>query len=345
MTPPPNDHAEFVGAVHVHSRYSDGSGRVEDIISDALAAGLDFVTITDHSTEAAREAGYAGWHDGLLVVVGTEISFGRGAHLLVFGVKDCQALESMSADEALTAVRAEGGLAIAAHPEGVAKPTLGIFHRPWTSWDNPDFRAVELWSFMYDWIKDFRWRRFFDFHGDPHSKLSGPSPEVLARWDRAGRDRPVAAVGSLDAHARRLLFRRYTFFPYSLLFGTVATCVMRPELTGRAEDDCRAVMDAVASGRSYIANRHTAPARGFRYEVTGGGERFEMGSVVEFREGLTARIATPERSEIRLIADGIPLAAAGGTGAEFEIAGPAVYRVEARYAGRPWIYSNPIYVR
>jgi hypothetical protein len=345
MTDEPSERAELVGAVHVHTRHSDGSGYVEDVLDDARRAGLDFIMITDHGTDAARRKGFEGWHDGLLVVVGAELSFGRGAHVLVFGVEDVEALERLEPERALKTVRERGGLAVAAHPQGIRKPTLGIFHRPWEYWDNPDFGAIELWSFMYDWARDFKWRRFFDFHRDPHSKLAGPEPEVLRGWDQVTRRRPLVAVGSLDAHARRVVFRRYTFFPYEFLFRTVVTCVTGAELTGRTSDDVGALIRAIAAGRCYVANRQVAPARGFHFEVAAADESFEMGSVVTFGPGLVARIRTPARGEIRLVADGVPFASAGGTGAEFEISKPAVYRTEVRYAGRPWIYSNPVYIR
>ena len=45
-----------------------------EIIDAAQMAGLDFLILTDHNTLQAREEGWEGWHDDLLVVVGQEIT-------------------------------------------------------------------------------------------------------------------------------------------------------------------------------------------------------------------------------------------------------------------------------
>ena len=42
------------GVVHVHSTLSDGSGSPEEIVAAAVAAGLDFVVLTDHNNFYAK---------------------------------------------------------------------------------------------------------------------------------------------------------------------------------------------------------------------------------------------------------------------------------------------------
>ncbi len=49
---------DYRGALHVHSRYSDGSGPVDEIVAAAQAAGLDLLLIADHNTLAARTEGW-----------------------------------------------------------------------------------------------------------------------------------------------------------------------------------------------------------------------------------------------------------------------------------------------
>ena len=41
---------EWVGAVHIHTRYSDGGGTIDEVASIAADVGLDFVIISDHNT-------------------------------------------------------------------------------------------------------------------------------------------------------------------------------------------------------------------------------------------------------------------------------------------------------
>lgn len=50
---------EYVGNLHIHTRYSDGSGSVSQVLRAGRRAGLDFLVVTDHRTLAARPA--QGW--------------------------------------------------------------------------------------------------------------------------------------------------------------------------------------------------------------------------------------------------------------------------------------------
>ena len=41
---------EYVGAIHIHSVYSDGTGKIEEIAKAAYDSDLDFIMMTDHNT-------------------------------------------------------------------------------------------------------------------------------------------------------------------------------------------------------------------------------------------------------------------------------------------------------
>lgn len=61
---------EYVGALHIHSVYSDGTGTVEEIINYAREVGLDYLILTDHNTVKALKKA---------VKAGTEIRFSLSA--------------------------------------------------------------------------------------------------------------------------------------------------------------------------------------------------------------------------------------------------------------------------
>ncbi len=46
----PKEYKDYKGAIHIHSRYSDGSGSLQEIVKSANLAGLDYLIITDHHT-------------------------------------------------------------------------------------------------------------------------------------------------------------------------------------------------------------------------------------------------------------------------------------------------------
>ena len=58
---------EYVGVIHVHSTYSDGSRSIPDIASIAGEVDLDYVFMTDHNTLQAKRDGLEGWHGDVLV--------------------------------------------------------------------------------------------------------------------------------------------------------------------------------------------------------------------------------------------------------------------------------------
>ncbi len=86
------------GDLHGHSRMSDGSMRVEDIVAYAARIGLDVLGVTDHdSMGTVRRAERAAAGTGVRVVPGLEISAfdyerGRKVHLLCYAPPRPEAL-------------------------------------------------------------------------------------------------------------------------------------------------------------------------------------------------------------------------------------------------------------
>lgn len=80
----------MIGDLHCHTKLSDGSLGLEDVIYFAKRAGLDFVSITDHDTMAGvTRAVILGKRYGINVVPGVEFSCmdeqrGRKAHILCY---------------------------------------------------------------------------------------------------------------------------------------------------------------------------------------------------------------------------------------------------------------------
>ncbi|HET7746473.1 MAG TPA: PHP domain-containing protein, partial [Vicinamibacteria bacterium] len=101
------------GVLHVHTTASDGGGTPEEVVAAARAAGLHFVVLTDHNTLAPKPI--EGVRDGLLVMVGTEVSTTDG-HVLGIGLADPPFRFSGGAEDALQDIRDLGGAAFAAHP-------------------------------------------------------------------------------------------------------------------------------------------------------------------------------------------------------------------------------------
>ena len=331
------------GAVHVHSIHSDGSGTIPEIIRAARDARLDFLVLTDHSNRELHESGWQGWHDGLLVVIGAEIGTRHLPHLVALGIPDVTALKALPSGECLAHIKDLGGVSFVAHPRG--KRMIGMSVPPWHAWENQDYTGVEVWSYMHDWIEEFRWRRLRSFYRSPDSKITGPHPEVLAAWDGVAMRRRVSGIVGLDAHAKPLLWRWFKFFPYDMLFRTTLTHVLVEEFTGDGETDVRAVTWALAQGRCYMGYHVPGDPTGFRFWAQTDSGEVEMGEEVALEDGLTLRVSLPAEGEMRLVACGQEAALVTGTRAEFHPAGRGPHRVEVRRDASPWIFSNHLYVK
>ncbi len=91
----------MIGDLHCHSKLSDSSAGLEDIVFYAKRAGLDFVAITDHDTMAGvSRAVVLGKRYGVEVIPGAEISCtdpntGRRVHLLCYLPQKPNRLDSL----------------------------------------------------------------------------------------------------------------------------------------------------------------------------------------------------------------------------------------------------------
>ena len=80
---PDDGYTRVAGVVHVHTTLSDGGGTPDEVVAAAQRAGLGFLAITDHNNLDAKPV--EGYHGGVLVLVGSELSTTAG-HLLGLGI-------------------------------------------------------------------------------------------------------------------------------------------------------------------------------------------------------------------------------------------------------------------
>jgi len=347
MTAPPFQ-TEWVAACHVHTHFSDGTGDLSRITSDASAAGADVVVVADHNTLAPLRAGWQGWRNGVLVLVGCEIGRSHAPHCVALNVSHCRGFARLSEEEYLCGVAAQGGFGVAAHPAGVRSRLLGLRHRPWTSFSHPALRGFELWSYPHDWVQsvlDGRCLNPFHAFRRPGSLLRGPRGSLLAAWDRATQTRRLSAIGAIDCHSARFDLRDAEFMSYRHMFQALRTHVF-VDTPARDDGAASRVLDALSEGRCFVGLDELAPSWGARFWATAAsGNALCMGQESAFDGLAELRAKTPARAEIRLIHDGRPAGVWKAAEVRFEARQPGVYRFEARLGGKPWIYANPFYLR
>ena len=110
---------ELRGDLHVHTcRSPDSDTTLEQALSAAKAAGLDFLALTDHNLPPDPSLFPAGRRQGILVIPGVEYSTDRGHLLGLFLERPCPPAEEgrVTFSQAVEWIRQSGGLAVLAHP-------------------------------------------------------------------------------------------------------------------------------------------------------------------------------------------------------------------------------------
>jgi hypothetical protein len=325
--------------MHLHSLYSDGTGTVPEIARAAAASEVDVVLLTDHDTLEAKRRGEEGMHDGVLVLVGEEVSPRGGNHYLAFGLEEPIRWGGKSTAEICDEVRAAGGFGFAAHPfsrgsERFKRRAKGM---PFDALDCAD--GIEVWSWVTDTAERLpSLRAAARFIALPHRVVDHPPPENLAAWDRMCAERRVPAIGGLDAHqfGKRIAGRvPLKLMSYKRSFRHLRTHVLCDEVSREG------VYAALREGRCYLAMDSIAPAKGFEFFADGPSGRVEMGAEAPAGR-YKLHVRTPRPANVRILRNGEELSGS-------EISEEGVYRVEARLPAygreRTWIVSNPVYLR
>jgi len=351
---------EIVVNLHMHTRYSDGSGTHKDIAQAALKVGVDVVIVTDHNVLVQGVEGY--YRSGpnrVLLLVGQEVHdqalVPQKNHLLVFNANRDVATFAHDPQRLVDAVREAEGMSFIAHPRDPAAPAFGETDISWERWDVTGFNGLELWNGLSElkvYLKSKLHGIFYAYF--PQFIGHGPIPEVLLKWDELLVDgKRIIAIGGSDAHAwlQTLGPLRRVIFPYEFHFKTINTHLFTSEpLTGDYAVDRRMVYDAFENGRCFVGYDLPASTRGFVFKAQGRDKTVIMGEEIPAQGGVTLQIRLPALAECRLIKDGKTLKEwKNGDNYAHITTLPGVYRVEAyrRYLGRRvgWIFSNPIYLR
>lgn len=198
------------------------------------------------------------------------------------------------------------------------------------------------------------------------------------KWDELlGRGQRVVGIGSVDAHARVPVGSQVFKVPtYQEAFESVQTYVVTSdELTGELGRDRKLVYDSFRKGSVYAVYPRMSSAGGFRFTATEGARTVTMGDTITVDERVRLVVEAPDhpRPLIRLLRDGTEITSSDKKRLEWTVTTPGAYRVEVYVRAstgplidirrglrlpsveellkgreldiRPWIFSNPIYVR
>ena len=339
------DYREIVGAIHIHSKYSDGTKSIEDIARIAGEVGLDFLMVSDHMTLEPLHRGLEGFYGKTAVLIGYEVNDPDDKnHYLVFDVNEVLP-SGIKANEYVKLIKEKGGLGIIAHPDEIRTRLVKYPSYPWTDWHVDGYDGIEIWNHMSEWMESLSRWNMLKMAVSPRRVLKSPTGRILQIWDEVNQRRKVVGVGSIDVHAYpyRLGPLRITIFPYKVQFKAIRTHLL---LTEPASGDFNALKKAIYRSlrgcHAFISNYRWGDARGFEFYLTNSSGKAVCGDEMPWTDDTTLVAKFPKWAEVKIIRNGRLMFS--GKGKEFEIKAlkPGLYRMEAFINKKGWIYSNHI---
>jgi len=342
------EYQELVGAIHLHSEYSDGTLPIPEIAKIAGDKDLDFLMFSDHNTLAPKREGLEGWYGSVLVLIGCELNDpDERNHYLAFRI-DKEIPTGQWPDAYVKQVKEAGGFGIIAHPAEKRNFSDAYPPYPWTAWHIQDFDGIEIWNQLSEWIEGVTKRNFAWRVLHPLRSIRYPVWETLDRWDQLNCERRVVGIGGIDVHARRVrLLKLFSveIYPYKVQFKSIRThFLVHPPITPGSDFHVAEsiLFDALTHGRCFISNYSVGDARSFQFFAEDQNDIYPMGSRIETYRSVVLSVRVPLRAKIRLLRNGSIIQQKTAMELQFETSQAGVYRIEVFRKGRGWIYSNPI---
>lgn len=347
-----SDFFEYVGAVHLHSQFSDGSLPIPEIAEIAVEKNLDFLMFSDHNTLEPKRQGLEGWYDSVLVMIGCELNDKDDRnHYLAFRINE--EVQEEEAEKYVKRVRDLGGFGVIAHPAEKRNFSEAYPPYPWTAWDVDEFDGIEIWNQLSEWMEGLTRRNQFWRMIHPLRSIRFPVWETLERWDNLNKKRRVVGLGGIDVHAFHYKFLGFIpmeIYPYKVQFRSIRSHILtlkalKGETKLTFQEAEKIVFEAISRGRLFISNFRVGDARGFRFWAKTGQDEFAMGSRIKRRkDNVIFYVQSPLVGEIHILKDGQIIRQKYGRSLQIQSNEEGVYRVEIYRKNRGWIYSNPIVI-
>lgn len=352
-----DDYVDYKGVIHVHTSLGGHSnGTFAELIAGAKANQLDFVIMTEHPQAEfdASAMTLSGVHSGVLFVNGNEVATANGDRLLLIpGSANASFMNSQSTQQIIDQQNTAGALAFVAYPSESQ------------NWQSTNPSGVEVYNLFSNTKHANRFVLFFDgvwsyrsYADLMFANFFARPAEDLKRWDDAiaSTKRKLVAIAGNDAHSNigvslndesgnQLMGIKLD--PYERSFRTVRTHVLIKKEKGLTRES---LLEALSQGHCYASFDLFSDASGFRFTTPETDKM--MGDDVSASNQLKLSVRTPLPARLVLMKNGIPFEEKLGVSAEFLSSGPGTYRIEAYLngltspaQGKPWVISNPIYVK
>jgi hypothetical protein len=364
----PDDLVEYKGVIHVHSFLGGHSaGGFEEIIAAAESNSLNFVVMTEHTSDNFNTGkmtlnGFYG-RNHVLFINGNEVSLPNSDRLLLAPAP--QAFDDTvifkdsnfpSLDDVAKRGRGKDGLTFVAYPQE--------FH----GWDTSFYDGVEVYNLYTNARRINPLVMFFDglwsYRSYPDLLFANfyrRPAENLQKWDQAitKTGRKLVAIAGNDAHSnigltlndaagKTVVGMKLDPYERSFRLVRVHALLQKDQSLNR-----ESLLAAIGAGHSFIGFDLFGDSSGFRWSASNRTEHKIQGDEIALTGELKLTVNVPVSSRVVLLKDGNAVQDETGiTKKEYAVTEKGTYRVEVylpqlpRPVGeQPWIISNPIYVR
>ena len=320
----------YLGAIHIHTKLSDGTGDINSISKAAKKAGLNWIIITDHNNFDIEE----GFYNGVCVIKGEEISPCTSNHYIALGIKNL-INPSDDTQKFVDEVRAQGGFGFAAHPDEADNRKNKAHPIKWTDKSViPD--GIEIWNWFSDWADDYDESNIFKIaysYFFRHKLIQGPHKETLKWWDELNKksEHIIPAIAGVDAHALKI--SKYIIpikiFPYKDCFKTLTNIIpLKNKPPEDFEEQKNLILSSIKNGNNIMINRHI---------------KKDIPLIYIENKLIVVKLST--KAQIKIIQNGTPIHSEINDNLKFPIQEKTKYRIEIYLKNQPWIFSNPIILK
>ena len=334
-----------IGAIHIHSVYSDGTGDIESISKAAKNAGLDWIIVTDHNSFEIEE----GIYNGVYVIKGEEISPKDENHYLALGINK-YIQPNVNAKHNIEAVKLNGGFGFAAHAD--ESDYRRNSHQPikWTNKNiTPD--GVEIWNWFSEWADNLNDRNIFSLayaYLFKHNLIKEANATTIKWWDKLNNtsDKIIPAIGGIDAHALKI--KGYvipvTIFPYQDMFKTIVNVISSNKPFAKDFETRKTqILEAIKTGRNLIINRVVSKEIPI-FKISNKNQTVTNGESISLDNETLLNVQTKKKGSIKIFYNGKEIKSVISNSIKMLLNEVGKYRVEIKFGKRGFAYSNPIIV-
>jgi acetyl esterase/lipase len=321
---------DYRAVIHIHAEDSNHTGGTRpEVLAAAKKTGVQVVLFTDH--RGPKVETWRGLRDGVLFLAGSEENDRLRFPLFENDKIAREDLNFICHIEERYDMPREGF-------DG-----MEIYNRHTDTKDDDDFEAG-----FAKILKDKEaWAAFVELYKKFPDEIFGAGtdywPEIFAKWDKETKaGKPFTGIGANDAHENQV-FNGLMLDPYEVSFRNLSTHILARELTDES------IRQSLKEGHAYVSHDWLCDPAGFGFVAQNNLGVFSMGDPV-LVVGTTRLIAqTPIPAHIKLFRNGELKEEKTGDRVTFETKSEGTYRVEAWLPvddeERPWIYSNPVYLK